>query len=347
MPNPNLNIDTYRFEFGSGGGGTPEGITYVVDSSQKLNDWLTGVAGNDYTHVFIAPGRWSFDYNNISQQKLKKLDDVTVGTKTIDGAPGSVICDDNNGYTQFDYSFKGILGYTTRPTKNCYIKNVTFEFNKAIIYSPYEGEYSMLYNCINIISCNISSVQTNSTGGAPLACAYACVNISNCSFSTGYASTVISGQSHIRAVDNCINITNCIFNIINEAPNQAAQSDNSFYLISTCYNISDCTIYGNLTSKLCRDSIPSVLTGCYNVNNVIVYDTGNYGSGFDTCSHITNCIAKAFNGCNSMSHCSGYNINQYNYFELTGATCNNCYADHGSSNAVADTAAGGYNKVAV
>ena len=324
-----------------------EGITYVVDSNTALMNWLTGVSGNDYTHVYIAPGRWSIDYSSIDSKK--HLDDVSIGTKTIDGAPGSVICDDNNDYFDTaDHEFGGILGYTTQPTKDCYIKNVSFEFSKALTYTPSDGEFSILYNCINIINCNVSAVQTHSTGSAPLACAWKCINIFNCTFSTGYSSAVVSGQNHIDSIAYCKNIANCIFNIINDAQNYADE-DSSFYFVDSCANISDCVVYGNLINNTEWSALgegTNIFSGCTNINNIMIYNESITGYGAcDACVDISNVVAKEFTRCKGMSHCCGFSIDQWGYMYMAAASFSNCYADHGTTNAVANTAAGGYNWV--
>lgn len=338
---PNLNVDTYQFDF-SGGGGVPEGYTYIVDSDQALNNWLHGISGNDYTHVFIAPGRWSIDYAQV--ETIKYLDDVSIGTKTITGVPGSVICDDDNDYTDL-YDGFAILKYQTLPTKDYFIKGITFEFKKVMVYNSSDGYFTILSKCINIINCNILSISTRPSCSAPIACAYACTNISNCTFSTGYASTVTGGQGHIDAVQNCINIYNCIFNIINEAQNDASPSDNSFTFVSGCINIYNCVMFGELDSKLTRDSMPSGFWGCKNINNVIVYNAADYGDSIGMCAQVNNCIALFFGDNTAMSHCCGYTIDQYGYMSLAVAKSYRDYADHSRTVAAANNSAGGWNWV--
>lgn len=353
MPNPNLNIDTYGFEFGSGGGGTPEGITYVVDSSQKLNNWLHGVVGNDYTHVYIAPGRHVLDYTQAST--VKYLDDVSIGTKTITGAPGSVICDDTNTHSE-DETHKfthGVFGYQTRPTKDCFIKGLTIEISKYcgdISPSSETGRSYIFFNCINITECNITAVGTYDKGetgdtmgnGAPLSIAAQCINISKCSFSTGYTSADGDEQGAIFAIHSCDNIDSCFFNIINESTHERGDDDTCFTFIGSCNNISNCVAdISNMSYAL--GASPSMFYACYNLTNIFVKSDDIDYAGIDGCGQVTNCIAKYFEDCYAMSHCCSYSISQSGYMSLAEGKHYRCYADHAKTVSVADTAAGGWN----
>ena len=319
--------------------------TYIVDSDEALMNWLTNVSGNDYTHVFVTSGRYSVDYNETNN--LEKLD--TIGTKTIDGAPGAVICDDNNEYydTSDNPKINGLFSYATQPTKDCYIKDLTLEFNKYSEYNPDDdsGDDFLFYNCINIENCNVSSLGTHS--GAPMGCMAKCVNITNCTFSTGYTSTSVN-QSHLRMVGGCKNITNSIVNIVNEEPDDAGY-DSSFKLFFGCYNINNCVVYGEVSTKLCGDPHYEInfLDYCAKVNNFITYNQTSFDSLVCDCIDITNVAAVKFSDCKGVSHCKKISINQYTHNDQFGnAAFIDCYADHGTTNAVADTAAGGYNRVA-
>lgn len=355
MPNPNLNIDTYEFEFGGGGGGgTPEGITYVVDSSQKLNDWLTGVAGNDYTHVFIAPGRHVLDYTQAST--VKYLDDVSIGTKTITGAPGSVICDDINTHSE-DETHKfahGLFGYQTRPKKECYIKNVTIEISKYCgdISPSYEtGRSYLFYNCINIIGCNITAIGTYTKDnegatmgdGAPPSIAARCVNIRNCYFNTGYSSADHHDQGTINAIAQCNDIDSCIFDITDESTYDRGDDDTSFSYVYSCVNISNCISYGTVSSHL--GASPDIFNSCRNMTNIIVYDDNDPGdySTVNLCINLCNVISKYFDNCKAMSHCCGFTISSYGSMEMAAMKFYRCYADYSGTVNIADTAAGGWN----
>ena len=126
--------------------------TYVVDSDLKLNDWLNNTPGNDYTHVYIAPGRWKLDYDRVPRQSEWYLVEYplldTIGTKTIEGVSGSVICDDD--YEGYLKSGVNLFNYNTLNYTN-YIKGITVELNHVESYS---GGY-IFRKCANVYDCNI------------------------------------------------------------------------------------------------------------------------------------------------------------------------------------------------
>ena len=352
MPNPNLNIDTYGFEFGGGGGGAPVGYTYVVSNSQKLNDWLHGVSGNDYTHVYIAPGRHVIDYTIAST--IKYLDDAYVGTKTITGAPGSVICDDTNTHNEAStHKFThGLFGYQTLPTKDCFIKGLTIEISKYCgdVSPDYLTGYSYLFfNCINITECSITALGTYTKDnegatmgdGAPPSIAAQCINISNCYFSIGYTADDHHDQGTISAITSCKDINNCIFNVANKSTYDRNDDDTDFDYVFMCSNITNCITSGdNIDSHL--GSGPTMFGSCNNMSNIFVHDSGTYDT-LDYCNNIDNIMAKNFIDCKAMSHCCGFSISPSGYISTAAMSYYRCYADHAGTVNIADTAAGGWN----
>ena len=322
--------------------------TYVVDSDLKLTNWLHNVSGNDYTHVYIAPGRWKVDHDDYTL--VQKLD--TIGTKTIEGADGSVICDDDSEYVnsddENDYS---LLSYNTLPTtKDYWIKGLHIEFRK-FTYS-YEG---IIQKCANISNCYFYKVTDKvaeiGTGIGPGVTLKHCYNISNCTFISGFESTAVGTAGDCEMVSSCSFIYNCTAFIKFESSNV----NFSDHIDASLTGFYDCTCISDCTVRFTENSIDNCachqgpIAGCQFISKCSVFSGQHlYDADFMGCSSLTSCRGKKFAGCSCVRYCSNVSSN----YQLQPATFERCYADNvvtGSYQAtvpVANTVEGGFNLVA-
>ena len=219
--------------------------TYVVDSDLKLNDWLNNTPGNDYTHVYIAPGRWKLDYDRVPRQSEWYLVEYplldTIGTKTIEGVSGSVICDDD--YEGYLKSGVNLFNYNTLNYTN-YIKGITVELNHVESYS---GGY-IFRKCANVYDCNIINLcHSNDDSNTIRSCEIffsECINIHDNFIKFGTTSTYSGQYGSFSIFENCVNITNCIVEYIQDSDNVYVTSDDGYnYYFDNCKNIYNVIFY--------------------------------------------------------------------------------------------------------
>jgi hypothetical protein len=206
------------------------------------------------------------------------------------------------------------------------------EPGSAVVYSgAYAGNLYGLYHAslatdmslerfvgINI---SITNTETNQRGVG----FSSCTNLTNCT-GTGTGTGAAPGYGF----SSCTNLTNCI----------GTGTGIPGYGFSSCTNLTNCTGTGTGTGATGSgfDSC-AVVMGCSGAG----YSSGFSGRGFSACVCIIGCAGVGigttgygFHGCKKMQQNKPLSAS-------TTATYNTSYADAGTSNACADTAAGGYN----
>jgi len=246
----------------------------------------------------------------------------------------------SNNITGFDITtVTGTTGQTVHIMDTCN------QISSGIIQTVSGGIITGMYSCSNISDFNITGF--TGTAGVNLKGMDTCNQISSGiiqSFSTG----VIVG------IYNCTSINNAkVYSFTNT-------STDNLYGIQSSSLISGCVV-----STLSSANPAGGCIGIYNCNyisnsqSISNTASGATGAGFSTCNYISSCIAQSnkttgyvschnitasyalsnstygFLGCNSM----GFNKAASN----TSGNYSTSYADAGSGNACADTAAGGYN----
>ena len=383
MANASLNIGNFEFDIGGGGGGIPEGTTYVIDSSQALTNWITDAAGNDYTHIYIAPGRHVIDYTlftvdpETGENSVKMLDSVNVDyehetatlvrrTKTIIGAPGAIICDDgqtdltdsnvtqSNYLFQYEYSYADgeaqVQGYVA--TDECSIKNVTFELKHSGIGILLYG-FRHIENCTFKVALDtvVSDVYTEIPRLPTLA--QRCTNIINCNTTYGCGPNANFNLVFAEAFLGCNNISNCDSFILVISHNVKYTHELKIY--DSCSNINNCNVDGAFNGII-ESTIPN---------------KGNYNFGpaaFCSCDNLTLCVSRlkfknannklltSIQDCNNIVNCCapGFSV-CYRLFMCRGvgnstpdtgsaqAYFDDCFMDLARTIPADDTATGGYN----
>ena len=161
------------------GGGSDFGATFIVDSNDKLSQWIRADTGNDYTTVLIKKGTWQSDellYELQLSGSKKKYAGINLSktkTKVVIGEAGSKI------YFQVD------------PTSALPIYGLYYG-NKA---DAVESE-CFIYG-VTVHSCGSPAFTDVSTN-----CFNACVNLFNC---TAIAENGYEAYGFI----NCKNLNNC------------------------------------------------------------------------------------------------------------------------------------------
>jgi len=296
--------------------------TYQIDNTitMKSNIVLTGAGASTILKPKDASSVTIIDFSTSTDSAIDSFaingdgSSITITTglaKIIDGqTTGKANKIDIN-----NYSFESTSGslsffcfYELFSTQ-CTASNNTVAVTgtSAILY--------LFYNCSNVSSCVSMG---NSASGASVLYSYRyCTNIIACT-SDGNSTSGTNG--YLYSFGNCINISSCT-----SINNSTTGSNASVYSYIFCTNMSSCSSSDNTTSGA----------------------TATINS-FDNCTRITVCSTASnvssatdeygFYQCKSVQQCksSGDSI-PYG----TGAT--QSYADSGTTNACADTAAGGYN----
>jgi hypothetical protein len=324
-----------RANLGIGGGISQ--FTYLVDSNAKLADWANNMAGQDYTSVLIAPGTWT---------SAKEVNLATSGTKVVVGMPGSLLSFTSDyglrysGTTTDEYRMEGVnvKGINIRCFYNCTnLTNCTGE-----ITSTNSTNYNVFGNCTNLTNCTatITSTASNYNYGFNN-----CTNLTNC---TVTATTGVADGYSNYGFSDCTNLTNCT---------TTATGSYSFHSFSGCTNLTNCTGRGvnGIGFSNCTKLTDCNATGgnigfnnCKNLVNCIgsIYSTNATAYGFIACTNIINCQGDGRNSSGNgygFYQCTEMLLNRP-YSISTTATYQTCYVSNGG-NQVADTAAGGWNKV--
>ena len=328
---------------------TPTGYTYVVDSSEALNNWLHGVSGNDYTRVYITPGRHVIDYTALDQ--IKRMDSADIGTVTIEGAVGAVICDDDQADLYDTYNDYYLIRYTNR-NKTGYIKNVTFDIR-------HYGPTVLVRNCDNITNCKFNALYGLALSSptdlqrAETWCIEESDNVNNCICHYGYLSTAaVSNVGYKRVFSNCKNVIGCTVYVHGESDQTDPTSeDGEFCAFSDCIRVVNCTVYGIGDYIDYISLYPAIFSSCTQLINCVVIDIEYRNSvvAFNNCAQLQFCKGLTFKECYALFNCCYFNSSgDYGGGDVlygAGAYFERCYMDMAEQYAVANTAEGGYNIV--
>jgi hypothetical protein len=322
---------------------TPMFFDLIIDSNAKLDLWCQAVAGQ-YKRVYIKAGAWTASALSPTAGVLVNLD--SAGTVYVFAEKGSSI--------NYSAAYGGIMYGLYHASLATDMSLERFENVKLNLTNSTPGTADAFENCTNLINCT-----ANVTGTNLYAFRY-CTNLVNCT-GTGTSSTVSVGVGF----GNCTNLVNCVATGICNASGNA-------YGMSACTNLTNCTAvatvngggagYGyaffactHLTN--CTGTATGSATGggvafknCNRLNNCVGVGNGGASSGpgygFDTCITVLGCAGQGLAAGSGVGYgffgCTKMQQNKPSAGSKT-ATYNTSYADSGSSNACADTAAGGYN----
>jgi hypothetical protein len=238
-----------------------------------------------------------------------------------------------------------------------YKNTIHFEYilsqnNKSSSATTYNG--AGFYGCYNLYGCTAN----NNTVGFH-ACYYIADSISENNDDMGYNNSlyISVSKSLSNGGDNfytCSIVSSCL----------SDGSDENGY--NSCYKLTGCQATNNTLDGF---SACTEISGCQSSSNEQYgYDdclyisasrgNSNTNAAYRNSSYISSCMATAsitgFSLCINITCCNSYNNSSYGFNGCksmqqnkstgnTTANYNTCYADAGTSNAVADTAAGGYN----
>lgn len=242
---------------------------------------------------------------------------------TIDG--------NKNNITYTNENTTIILGSIYGAMINIGINNFKIAFSSA---SSAPTTYNRLIsnmgkmNFVIINGCDISF--SGSTNYLQCSFIYNCPNAVSC----GQINNVFSGNSYFTMVfcESCNSVVSCyssnnsnsgnsfigfLLNTDITASNISSNTTNYFFLgFSRCLGISSCSVFSNTKTGV-LSSFQYGFADCTNLTVCRVYSNTSFNRGFLDCK-----------SCQQNKSDIGYTT---------------CYADAGTSNAVADTSAGGYN----
>ena len=186
-------------------------------------------------------------------------------------------------------------------------------FDSNAISGPYTSIYS--FNACSDMSSCVSSNNTSSSGDTLVSINSfnSCVNLSSCSSS---GNTTAGASAYIRSFNSCRGVTSC-----SSHDNSTSGASAQLYSFSGCTDMSSCSSHDNSTSgasaKISSFNSCKRLAVCSTLNNVSALST-----------------EEGYIGCRSVQQCNS--TDDSNPYTTS-------YADSGTTNACADTAAGGYN----
>lgn len=184
------------------GGGSDFGATFVVDSNDKLSQWIRADTGNDYTTVLIKKGTWQSEellYEltlSGSKKKYAGIDLSKTKTKIVIGEAGSKI------YFKVDPTgLQPIYGlhYGNKDDAietECFIYGVTVHSCGSPAFTDVSTDCFM--KCVNLYNCTAIS-----ENGYEAYCFISCNNLTNC-HATG------SSKKLTNAFSNCIGLRQCV-----------------------------------------------------------------------------------------------------------------------------------------
>jgi hypothetical protein len=296
----------------------------VVDSNAKLDLWCQAVAGQ-YKRVLIRAGAWTASALSPTAGVLINLDQT--GTTYVFAEKGSSI-NYSGSYAGNMYG----LYHATAPTD---MSAERFDNVKINITNTGTGTGYGFINCTNLTNCTCTGTSTG-TG-----CGFAsCTNLTNC---TGTGTGTSTGTGNGYGFISCTNLTNCT------GTGTGTGNGTSYgYGFSNCTNLTNCTGTGTGTST--GTGIGYGFLNCTNLTNCTGTGTGTsngagYGYGFYACTGVILCAGQGLSS--SGTGYGFYSCHKMQQNKPSGAsktsTYSASYADSGSTNACADTAAGGYN----
>lgn len=184
------------------GGGSDFKPTFIVDSNDKLSQWIRADTGNDYTIVLIKKGTWQSEellYEltmSGSKKKYAGIDLSKTKTKVVIGEAGSKI------YFKVDPTgLQPIYGlhYGNKDDAietECFIFGVTVHSCGSPAFTDVATDCFM--KCVNLYNCTAIS-----ENGYEAYCFISCNNLTNC-HATG------SSKKLTNAFSNCIGLRQCV-----------------------------------------------------------------------------------------------------------------------------------------
>lgn len=293
------------------------------DAGATLNTWITAVNAAGGGTIKLLDGTY-----NVSTS-IAMLPDVTLegngnATVLVWATPTVVNLIDMTSATRsklanFQIDMNATLyptSYTSvldnNDTSNFYedilIRNITVPANAS-------NQFIGFNTCVNLVSCEVRTASGTAPAGSLNAGFHTCKHLVDC---RAFTLSRTSGVD-ILGFYNCENLTNC----------QSGGCDVGF---NTCDYLSACKANNNINGSAHGFEDCTRLSACFS--------SANGTDGFHDCVGLTNCQGSTngnygFLGCTHM----GYNRANGN----TTGQYNTSFADFGGTQAVADTATGGYN----
>ena len=346
------------------------GYDLIIDSDIKLNVWCQAIAG-EYPRVYIKRGTWTATALSPTAGVLINLD--AAGTVEVFAEKGSSI--------NYSASYVGIMYGLYRSIAKLDMNAEHFENVKIVITNTnVAGVAVAFYRCTNLINCTGTATAAQAATYAAYGFAY-CTNLTNCTGSgtrsgtgggigfiscdklvdctgtgTGYDSVTQAG----RGFHLCTRLTNCVgtglgdrvgvnmgFTQCTYLNNCDGRGDIGFEL---CHYLTTCTGTGTITASGAYIAAGFMscgeLTSCTGYGSAKGVSGSDGGYGFRYCMHVVNCagqgldsgtgVGYGFADSTQVQQCEGVAV------ASTTATYHLAYADV-STNACANTTAGGYN----
>ena len=338
--------------------------TFVVRDNETLRMWVEADSGYNYNRVYIAPGSYSLGEGVYKTLQATTQEVWGAGAKQsyirgvmLKGIVGGVhdlclydckiyqckyIHDIDMIYTDYELGNRDLTAWTEGYSNyysaldDCYmIDNVDIRIKATNVSGTYYwGGLDGLHYCDNVTNVNYSLRDPDDNQIDPY-------NMWMHQLSTGWDTANCPATGWL--MNECSNVTNCNFY------NNLKYSRGG--LVYQCSNISNCRITGGANEYGAICSCDRV-SDCY----IVVYGVGTKNGSHNIYVlhnsfqvHDCECYGKHWNA-------SGYSFKTYfaygsrmvhnNFASVDDTTSNSSYADNGS-NAVAATAAGGYNVVTV
>lgn len=184
------------------GGGTDFGATFIVDSNDKLSQWIRADSGNDYSVVLIKKGTWQSDellYNMTLSGSKKYYAGVNLSktkTKVVIGEVGSKI------YFKVDpKSLQPIYGLyyndkTDAVETECFMYGVTVHSCGSAAYTDVATD--CFGSCVNLYNCTAIS-----ENGYEAYVFSNCQNLNNC-YATGSSEKLTYAFLSCTALQQCV-----------------------------------------------------------------------------------------------------------------------------------------------
>jgi hypothetical protein len=314
-------IDYVYYTFG---GGTIQmtGGTFIAAATITMRDniVLQGVGSNTVISPYDNSITTVIDFGTAINARIKDF--------CIDGQKASITFATN--------AMKVVDGQGLGKAENITTRNYKFSNTSG------SKVFHILYDLVGVLNCvSYSSEVVDTDAGATMAIYSNCKNLSGC-----YSSNNASDSCVVMAFNACVNMANCI-----DTNNDSSAGAGLIYSFYECINVGSCSSTDNTTSGasgyIASFYSCSNIAGCRSYNNT-TSGAGALIYGYILCTRVVGCSTDSnaaaltdeygYAYCKSVQQCksSGDSI-PYG----TGAT--QSYADAGTSNACADTAAGGYN----
>lgn len=356
--------------------------TYVVDSNEALSNWARNVAGNNYEVVLIKNGTYNISSNiNLSQAGTKVV--IGVPGSKIKGAglyySNQPTSDDfymigvsiesslgeSRGFNNCInlYNCSAIVTGVSNSQSYCYYgcKNLHNCVGYGIIGNVTSATYSFVrafVMCRNLYACKGKGVGKSYPGVT----FQNCQHLIGCS-AEGTAEETLAGYTgfsgceylidcyaKLSSIQNTVGYENCSFLTNCDASVSTTVSNTSLHgcHFSNCKNLTNCHA---INMKAPNNTVIRGYYYCYELTNCeanisVDYTSIGFARSFENSYDLHNCKGAAgggngviFYGCRILFGC------HKSLSATTESTFSSCYMNStGTTNPVADTAAGGYNR---